>query len=93
MIQNFPESARRYFKYAILPDTFLYTVADISMSGKFGMGDKSSPNYFSITAKQVLAFPNGFIWQLNALKLSGSDTGFWTRFWIFNIIPVVRMGG
>lgn len=93
MVRKLPEPARRFFQYAILPNTPLYTVAEISMSGKFGMGTKSSPQYISMTAKQVLAFPQGFIWQLNAERLTGSDAGAWTRFWMFGVIPVARMGG
>ncbi|WP_349677078.1 DUF6544 family protein, partial [Marinobacter sp. UBA2498] len=38
LLEGLPEPARRYFRYTIQPGTPLYTVARISMTGKFGMG-------------------------------------------------------
>ncbi len=97
MIADLPEPARRYFLYTIEPGTPLYTVANITMTGQFGMGDKSSPNYLEMTATQTLAIPAGFIWKMRArrglLRLSGSDSERWTRFWLMGLLPVARMGG
>jgi hypothetical protein len=97
MVADLPEPARRYFLYTIETGTPLYTVANISMSGQFGMGDKTQPNYLEMSAIQTLAMPSGFIWKMCArrglLRLSGSDTEQWTRFWLMGLLPVARMGG
>ena len=97
MLQGLPEPARRYFTFAIKPGTPLYTVADITMTGQFGMGDANNPNYLPMRARQTLAFPAGFVWQMQAgrkwLRISGSDSQHWTRFWLQGLLPVARLGG
>jgi hypothetical protein len=97
MTADLPEPARRYFLYTIKPDTPLYRVAQISMSGRFGMGNRVNPNYLSMIATQILALPAGFIWKMRArrglMTLSGSDSESWTRFWLMGLLPVARMGG
>lgn len=97
MVADLPEPARRYFLYTIEPATPLYSVANIRMSGQFGMGDKNKPDYLQMTAEQTLAMPAGFVWKMHAqrglLKLSGSDTEQWTRFWLMGLLPVARMSG
>lgn len=96
IVADLPEPARRYFLYTIETGTPLYTVANISMSGQFGMGDKNKPNYLEMTAVQTLAMPTGFVWKMRArrglLRLSGSDSEQWTRFWLMGLLPVARMG-
>ena len=97
MVQDLPEPARRYFTYTIAEGTPLYTVADISMEGLFSLGTKQKPNYLNMTARQVLAAPEGFVWKTRAgkglMQLSGSDSASWTRFWMAGIAPVARLGG
>lgn len=97
MVADLPEPARRYFLYAIAPDTPLYTVARIRMAGRFGMGTKNKPDYLDMSALQVLALPAGFVWTMAAsrgwLRLSGSDSERWTRFWLMGLLPVARAGG
>lgn len=97
IVADLPEPARRYFLYTIAPDTPLYTVADITMLGRFGMGTKAKPGYLDMTATQTLAMPAGFVWKMRArralLGLSGSDSERWTRFWLMGLLPVARMGG
>ncbi len=97
MLVGLPDVARRYFEFTILPDTPLYTVAQISMVGQFSMGTKEVPAYLNMTADQVLAAPTGFIWKMAAknglMQISGSDSASWTRFWVMGLIPVARMGG
>jgi hypothetical protein len=97
MVAGLPEPARRYFLYTIEPGTPLYTVADITMVGRFGMGTKAKPGYLEMTATQTLAMPAGFVWKMRArrglLDLSGSDSESWTRFWLLGLLPVARMGG
>lgn len=50
-----------------------------------------------MTARQVLATPEGFVRQMTAgrglRRLSGSDSGRWTRFRILGLVPVARLGG
>lgn len=97
MLEGLPEPAKRFFSFAITPGTPLYTVADIEMSGLFGMGDKLRPQYLPMRARQTLGFPGGFVWQMQAgrklLRISGSDSESWTRFWLQGLLPVVRLGG
>ncbi len=97
LLEGLPEPARRYFRYTIQPGTPLYTVARLSMNGKFGMGNRESPDYMDMQAVQMLAMPEGFIWKMSAsrgpLHISGSDTEQWTRFWLMGLLPVARMGG
>ncbi|MDX1695116.1 MAG: DUF6544 family protein [Ketobacteraceae bacterium] len=97
MVEHLPEPVRRYFLYTIEPGAPLYTVAKIGMAGRFGMGNRENPNYLDFTATQVLASPHGFVWSMRAqrglLRLSGSDSHTWTRFWIMGLLPVARLGG
>lgn len=96
MIADLPDPARRFFTYAIRSGTPLLPVAEIDMGGKFSLGDRDAPAYQAMQAHQILAAPQGFVWSmrtLSGLSLSGSDTGSWTRFRIFGVIPVARLGG
>lgn len=97
MVRDLPEPARRFLTFAIAEGTPLYTVAEIEMQGQFSLGDKDAPNYMAMTAKQVLAAPEGFVWKMSArsglMRLSGSDAGHWTRFWLAGLVPIARLGG
>ena len=96
IVADLPEPARRYFAYTIQPGTPLYTVATIEMTGQFSLGTKEAPNYQPMMARQILAAPHGFVWAMRTtgrMPFSGSDSGHWTRFGIFGLIPVARQGG
>jgi hypothetical protein len=96
MIADLPEPAQRFFRFAILPGTPLWPVAEIDMTGEFSLGSKQDPAYRPMEARQILAAPEGFVWAMRTrggMPLSGSDTGRWTRFRIFGLIPVARAGG
>ncbi|WP_036760489.1 DUF6544 family protein [Leisingera daeponensis] len=96
MVADLPEPARRFFAFAIAEGTPLATVAFIEMEGRFGMGDKADPGYLPMRAAQVLAAPEGFVWAMTsggAMRMAGSDSGIWTRFWLFGLAPVARFGG
>jgi hypothetical protein len=97
MVADLPDPARRFFTFAIAEGTRLYTVALIEMEGQFGMGDKADPNYMPMSATQVLAAPEGFVWAMSggsgAMRMAGSDSGTWTRFWLFGLAPVAHLGG
>jgi len=96
MVTDLPEPARRYFSYVIQPGAPLYSVTVIEMTGHFSLGSKDDPRYQPIKARQVLAAPEGFVWSMKTLggmPISGSDSGLWTRFRIFGLVPVARAGG
>jgi hypothetical protein len=101
LVVGLPEPARRFFRFAIKPGTPLYTVAEISMKGEFGLGSNADPNFMPMHADQILAAPHGFVWKLNAgrgvMRVSGSDVAedgnSWSRFWLLGIAPVARAGG
>lgn len=96
MVSDLPEPAQRFFNFAITSGTPLLTVAEINMGGQFSLGSRENPNYQQMQAVQILAAPSGFVWKLwlpGAVPVSGSDSGRWTRFRIFGLLPVARMGG
>ncbi len=97
IIETLPAPAQRYFRFSIREGAPLYTIAEISMHGQFSLGSKQAPDYMSMSARQILAAPNGFVWKMQAsrgaMRISGSDSGEWTRFWLMEFIPVARMGG
>ncbi|TFL16634.1 DUF6544 family protein [Jannaschia formosa] len=96
MVADLPEPARRYFGYTIRPGTPILPVAEIEMRGEFSLGTKQAPNYQPMEAHQILAAPEGFVWAIRTtggMPVSGSDSGRWTRFRIFGLIPVARLGG
>lgn len=96
MVADLPEPARRYFTYAITPGTPLLPVAEIDMTGQFSLGTKDDPRYQPMEARQILAAPEGFVWAMRTLggmPVSGSDSGYWTRFRILWLVPVARLGG
>lgn len=96
-IASLPEPARRYFRYTIRPGALLHTAVEIEMNGEMGLGTKDEPNYRAMSAQQVLAPPYGLVWKLEAGPVSGSDGTLpdrsWTRFWLFGVLPIVRVGG
>ena len=98
MVAGLPEPARRYFGFAIAPGTPLLTVCEIDMGGEFSLGTREDPKYQPMDARQILAAPAGFVWQLRLPGMVsgsdfGSDVGSWTRFRIFGLVPVARAGG
>ena len=97
MIEGLPEPAQRYFRYTIQPDTPLHRVVAIEMTGELGFGTKEAPKYQPMSAAQILAPPHGFIWRLRAGPISGSDGATpedsWTRFWLYGLLPIVRVSG
>lgn len=96
MVADLPEPARRYFEYTIAPRTPLLPVVVIEMAGKFSLGTKEDPRYQPMEARQILAPPEGFVWAMRTLEgmpISGSDSGTWTRFRVFGLVPVGRFGG
>jgi hypothetical protein len=96
MVAHLPEPARRYFAYMIRPGTPILPVTTIEMTGQFSLGTKDDPRYQPMEARQILATPEGFVWTMRTragMPVSGSDSSRWTRFRIFGLIPVARLGG
>mgnify|MGYP003676640476 FL=1 len=101
MLDGLPEPARRYFLYMIKPGTELNSVVEIWMTGEMGLGNKQNPKYGPMRGHQILAPPCGLVWRMmskqGAVRISGSDgfckTRSWTRFWLFGLVPIVRVGG
>ncbi|MFA8443969.1 DUF6544 family protein [Yoonia sp.] len=97
MVADLPEPAQRYFAFTIAEGTPLHTVAHIEMQGQFSLGTQEAPNYMDMKATQILAPLTGFVWKMSGgsglMRMSGSDTGLWTRFWLAGLAPVARFGG
>lgn len=96
MVADLPEPARRYFDHALRSGAPLMPVTEIEMRGQFSLGTKEVPNYQPMQARQILAVPEGFVWAMRTrggIPITGSDSGRWTRFRIFGLIPVGRLGG
>lgn len=101
MVDELPDAARRYFLFTIEPGAELSGIAEIEMTGSISLGDKDKHKTLRMTARQIIAAPDGLVWRLRAgrgpWRISGSDGvggGFsWTRFWLFGFLPVVREGG
>lgn len=101
MVAELPEPARRFFNFAIVPGTPLKSVVEITMAGELSLGTKQEPNYLPMQARQVMAAPHGFVWEIEAgkgaMRFSGSDGMLrdrsWTRFWLLRTVPVARVDG
>jgi len=96
LVADLPEPARRYFAFTIRPETPILPVAVIEMTGEFSLGTKEDPRYQPMEAREILAAPEGFVWEMRArggMPVSGSDSGRWTRFRLFGLVPVARLGG
>jgi hypothetical protein len=97
MTAGLPEPAQRYFNFTIAQGIPLYTALEIDMTGEIGLGTKDAPRYRDMAARQILAPPYGLVWKVKTGPISGSDGALpdksWTRFWLFGLIPVVRVNG
>ncbi len=97
IVAGLPEPAQRYFRYTIAPGTPLVSAVEIDMTGELGLGNKAKPNYGPMRAAQILVPPLGLVWRVRTGLLSGSDgltpETSWTKFWLLNLIPVVRVSG
>ena len=97
LVDGLPEPAQRFFNFTIQPGALLRPVVEIEMEGELSLGSKDRPNYRPMRARQLLAAPYGFVWSLRWNRVSGSDGAVpdrsWTRFWLFNLIPVVHASG
>jgi len=96
MVRSLPEPAQRFFNFSIAPGSPLVPAAELDMRGELGLGSIDDPKYTPMSAHQILAPPHGLVWRINVGAISGSDgatsSTSWTRFWLFGVFPVVRVG-
>lgn len=100
MLNGLPEPAARFFRFAIEPGTVLRSVAVVEMGGSLSLGDREAPNPQPIAARQIIAPPHGFIWQVrleSAARVTGSDAYTpelsLSRFRLLDLVPVARVSG
>ncbi|WGH78561.1 DUF6544 family protein [Jannaschia ovalis] len=100
MLDGLPAPARRFFRFAIAPGTPLRIAATIEMGGTLSLGPRDDARDQPMTARQILAPPHGFLWQVEtggAMRLTGSDAlgagTSSTRFRLLSALPVVRVAG
>ena len=101
LVADLPAPARRYFLHAIAPGTRLSGVVELEMEGELALGSGTPARYQPMRARQVLAAPEGLLWEVQVgrglLRLSGSDgmvrDRSWTRFGWLGWLPLVRAGG
>lgn len=98
MLESLPEPVARFFAFAIAPGTPLRTTALIEMGGELSLGTKDDPGYQPMVARQVLAPPRGFLWQVRLrtpARITGSDAltpdDSWGRFRLLDLVPVARV--
>lgn len=103
MVADLPEIAQRFFSRAIEPGTPLHRVVRLEMEGTFVLNGNPLP----MTARQILApYALGFVWQAamgsGLMRFAGSDgyhvsaggrSESWTKFWLYGLIPLARVGG
>lgn len=101
LVADLPSPARRYFEHMIKQDTPMKRVSYIEMGGRLGLGPKNAPDYMALSATQISAFPDGFVWKVKSgqgpMVLTGFDGLYrdksWSRFWLMHSIPAGRAGG
>jgi hypothetical protein len=97
IVKDLPDPARRFFLYTFSDGVILNPTVALTMTGELSLGSKDAPKFRPMHARQILAPPYGLVWQLKYGAISGSDALLpeksWTRFWLFHLIPVVRVGG
>ncbi|WP_424983272.1 DUF6544 family protein [Maritalea sp. S77] len=101
MVADLPEAAQRYFNFSLRTGAPLKQNLRLTMEGQLGLGNAEHPNYFPFGATQTIVPDRGFTWVLHSkglpMVISGSDMMWdnqsWTRFWLYGLVPVARMGG
>lgn len=99
LLDGLPDPARRFLEYAITPGTPLARSVILTMEGTIVLDPARPP--VPMTAEQVLAPPDGFVWsartQGGLMRIRGFDRfgrGEGEMRWkLFGVIPVMRARG
>jgi hypothetical protein len=99
-LAGLPEVAQRYFRHAIAPGTPLATTVELTMAGTFRLGEAANPRTFAMTARQILAPPDAFVWiarmTSGPMVIRGADMlhrgQASMRFWLWRAIPLADAG-
>lgn len=94
-----PGPARRYLEHAIAPGAPLAASVELRMEGRIGLSPGAEKTPFR--ARQVLAVPDGMIWEAEVgegwRRVVGSDSygdGTGEMLWfLWSLVPVVRGSG
>jgi hypothetical protein len=99
MVSDLPKPARRYFLHTLRPGTPLAHSVRLDMSGEMRLG--ADQRWLPFRARQVLAPPDGFVWEASVgnglLRFVGADS--YTNgqgrmvFRLWDLVPIVRAGG
>lgn len=98
-VADLPAPACRYLEHAIAPGTPLAGSVELEMEGRIGLSPGAEKTPFR--ARQVLAAPEGLIWEAEVgegwKRVKGSDSygdGVGEMLWfLWNAVPVVRGNG
>jgi hypothetical protein len=99
MVVDLPEPAKRYLLHAIHPGTPLGRSVRLEMSGQMRLGEDQ--RWLPFRAGQVLAPPDGFVWEASVgtgpWRFAGADAyanGLGRMaFRLWDLVPIVRAGG
>jgi hypothetical protein len=99
MVAELPEPARRFLTWAMAPGTPLPGSVELDMHGEIRLAPDREP--MTMTARQVLAPPAGFIWRARVsrglVRIRGYDRyvdGEGEMRWrLYGLVPVVRAAG
>ncbi|MEZ5973982.1 MAG: DUF6544 family protein [Planctomycetota bacterium] len=94
-LAGLPAPAQRYFRYCLSPGVTLCTTVELEMTG--GITFRPGGQHADMYATQILAARYGLVWKMRCGPVAGSDglhpQTSWTRFWIFGLLPMARIGG
>ncbi|WP_432816561.1 DUF6544 family protein [Sulfitobacter sp. JB4-11] len=98
MLDGLPDPAARFFRFVMEDGAPLHTVARITMQGQLNLGLAEKATFQAMQARQTLAPPHGFVWQVRLgglSKVTGTDAyrpdTSWSRFRLLDLIPVGRV--
>jgi len=99
MVADLPEPARRYLLHAIRPGTPLARSVRLEMAGQMRLGEDQ--RWLPFRARQVLAPPDGFVWEASVgtgpWRFAGADVYANGQgrmaFRLWDLVPIVQAGG
>lgn len=99
MTAGLPAPAQRYFRHALAPGTPLAHAVTLEMEGVIRL--KPDGPWMEMNARQVLAPPRGFVWEVTIqqglLHFSGADyyahDDGGQRFYLWGVVPFVQGSG